>query len=210
MNDINIYIYNFKIQSWEKIYSFSFVPEIHFNCVWGVNDNIYFDTSIAFESETRENEFIYNIKKYDLKTGEVSNFLENARILNASQNDRYLTYIDFTNNKTNIIDLESNNIYEIPLTKELEWYTNRNEFVSLEVGKETYISVHSISDNNKINISKFNIDDYINDDEEIFNLQIVNDKIQFDVIDYEGFNGGGVNYITEIKKVTTYEIKENK
>lgn len=189
---INTYIYDIKNDLWNKINSSIIKKDSTFyNCVWGINNNIFFDHV--------DNTNI--IKKYNYNTGIIEDYIINGCILNISPNKRYLVYNDESIKKTMIIDLLDSNTYKIPYTKELQWNPlNEVEFSILLSDK---IITYTIDKNNILS-KEFDLSKILHDSDDVYNLIYMGNQVYFDTAVFDKED----SIVIGIENVTTYRINE--
>ncbi len=188
-----IYTYDFEKKSYEELYSYT--KSHYIECMWGIGDNVYFD------SIDENNKKV--IKNMDISTGEIKDFKEQSYLLNISTDYRYLTYVDEKKKLTIIFDLVKEKAFEMPITEELEWKYSKNQFAS--VSSNCCINIVTINDTN-IEINKYDMSNLLSDGEYIYNLQFHNDKLRFDIVNINIYDNGYYKIAKKINKVATYEI----
>ncbi|MDD2402622.1 MAG: hypothetical protein PHI90_08225 [Clostridia bacterium] len=198
--DDKTYIYDLNDESWSTIYSFNNpYEEYSCNCAWDINNNLYFDTA----NINNDQQITHTIKRYNLKTSIVEDFLNNSTILNVSPDKKYLAYININSQTTQVLDIKYNNKFTVTLSKELDWNPNKNEFAVVDSIKNNIYSIKI--EGQSIKVKRYNINDVVKEGTNVINLRYMNRQIMFDIVKYVFVH----DEIVDIDNVITYEIKEN-
>lgn len=170
-----VYIYDINDNTSTIIYKTNYEysrPKMHLNIAWGINNYIYIDDMHLEEnSEDHEKPIqVYSIKKYDIDSDKISDFIEQGYIVNISPNNRYLVYVDEIKNKTVILDLFSEQKFEIPLSTELEWVSDSEGFYYIPFEQDGKIYYEKLTPLGR-EITDYDFSQFIKDDQMMLNLR---------------------------------------
>ncbi len=207
----SVYIYDLESNHFKEIYNTHYGPfpisEMHLKAIWGVNDKIFFDDLVLENMKLDEHgndtyDPKYSIIKYNLETEKTEKFIEHGYILNESPDKRYLAYVDETKQKTIILDLTNNKSFEIPLSVELDWTPDSQQFAYIpRNSKQIYIE--NLEEQGRV-VKKLDISPLLSKSKDVLNLQ-------YDHNGYYTFDIAYFDFIDEFnskfyKEFETYKI----
>jgi hypothetical protein len=201
-NLMKVFILDLETNTWEQIDEYKMITtnSSFYNVTWGT-DKLFFD-SVEFVTEDQEP--MFNIKKYDPETGEIEDFKENARIINASPDMKYITYNNHDSKKTEIFNLSTGKTYKTPFSTKLTWHHAKSEFVSTE--DDNQLLLGSINEND-IHIKKISLEELVDEDRLLYNIEYNGDSITFDIVEMDYIQDEFFTYVYDIKKVYSYKLE---
>ncbi len=207
-----VYIYEIESGESKEIYTTHYgatpIPKMHLQAIWGVNDKIFFDDLVLENMKLDEHgndtyDPKYSIIKYNLETEKTEKFIEHGYILNESPDKRYLAYVDETKQKTIILDLTNNKSFEIPLSVELDWTPDSQQFAYIpRNSKQIYIE--NLEEQGRV-VKKLDISPLLSKSKDVLNLQYDhNGYYTFDIAYFDFIDKFNSKFYKEFE---TYKIK---
>lgn len=156
------------------------------NCMWGLDNNIYFtDSFLIFNETLNKDEHVNRIDMFNYTTKEITPIINNGYILNESPCKRYMTINDEQENKTIVWDMLNCQKFEIPLSQELSWSKNGLLLVYFIKQSSNMLYIEELTDAGRI-INTVNISNYLSHDQIVSNLKFdVDGNITFDILTFK-------------------------